>query len=332
VKIGIPRALLFYHFFPMWKSFFEELGHEVVFSDPTNKSVMDEGVKSCVDDACLPVKLFHGHVLDLSKKADTIFIPRLSSIYPGEFICPKFMGLPEMIRDSIRSFDRWLVLEVNAHKNIKHFYNGYELMARKLCSKRAQRTKALETAKKHQREFERLLIQGSNPLRLIDGPSRACDHALYKGTVGVVSHPYLIYDVYASMNLLDKLEKYGYRVLLSDNISSEVIRQECSIFKKDLFWSYGKKLLGSGLYMMKHKVDGIIFLSSFGCGIDALIEELLRRINQREYRIPYTMMTVDEHSGHAGFDTRLEAFLDMMEWRNRHGDYVSSYGESLYIH
>jgi predicted nucleotide-binding protein (sugar kinase/HSP70/actin superfamily) len=36
MKIGIPRALLFYHFYPLWKTFFENLGFQVILSPETN--------------------------------------------------------------------------------------------------------------------------------------------------------------------------------------------------------------------------------------------------------------------------------------------------------
>ena len=80
------------------EEFFEMLGYKTVVSNNTSKLILDNGVMNCVDDACLPVKLFHGHVIDLLGRADVIFIPRLISINPGEFICPKFIGLPEMIK------------------------------------------------------------------------------------------------------------------------------------------------------------------------------------------------------------------------------------------
>ena len=49
----------------------------------------------------LPIKIFHGHVADLINKVDAIFVPRIISIAPREYICPKFLGLPDMIRNSI---------------------------------------------------------------------------------------------------------------------------------------------------------------------------------------------------------------------------------------
>jgi predicted nucleotide-binding protein (sugar kinase/HSP70/actin superfamily) len=100
---------------------------------------------------------------------------------------------------------------------------------------------------------------------------------------------------------------------------------------KRLFWSYGKKLLGSGIEWLKgNEVDGIIFLSSFGCGIDSFVEELIRRFNARKHRLPYAVFTVDEHSGQGGFDTRLEAFIDMLEWRDKSGYNLSSHGQDVY--
>jgi len=34
LKIGIPQALLYYEYFPLWKNFLEGLGAEVIISGP----------------------------------------------------------------------------------------------------------------------------------------------------------------------------------------------------------------------------------------------------------------------------------------------------------
>ena len=103
LNIGIPRALLYFDYFPMWQTFLNYLGFSIIISPPTTKDILNIGVSLCVDDACLPVKLFHGHVAYLKEKVDVIFVPRLVSVAPGEFICPKFIGLPEMIKNSIEN-------------------------------------------------------------------------------------------------------------------------------------------------------------------------------------------------------------------------------------
>jgi predicted nucleotide-binding protein (sugar kinase/HSP70/actin superfamily) len=93
-KVGIPRGLFFYQYYPLWKTFFEELGAEITVSDYTNKKILDDGVKTCIDEACLAVKIFYGHVINLKDKVDCIFIPRFTSISKNEYICPKFGSLP----------------------------------------------------------------------------------------------------------------------------------------------------------------------------------------------------------------------------------------------
>ncbi|HZK34012.1 MAG TPA: hypothetical protein VFD33_01715, partial [Bacillota bacterium] len=106
----------------------------------------------------------------------------------------------------------------------------------------------------------------------------------------------------------------------------------CGVYPKKLFWTYGKHLLGSGLYMLENNmVDGLILLTSFACGIDSFVLELLQRRNHRDFKIPLTIITIDEHSGNAGFDTRIEAFIDMMEWREKDGYHISAHGQGLHI-
>ena len=43
MKIGIPRALLYYRYGVLWETFFRELGMETVLSPHTNKNLLDAG-------------------------------------------------------------------------------------------------------------------------------------------------------------------------------------------------------------------------------------------------------------------------------------------------
>ncbi|MDH7480316.1 MAG: acyl-CoA dehydratase activase-related protein, partial [Syntrophomonadaceae bacterium] len=70
LRVGIPRALFYYYQYPAWEEFFKQLGAEVVLSPATHKRIMNAGVTSAVDEACLPVKVFYGHVLELMPQVD----------------------------------------------------------------------------------------------------------------------------------------------------------------------------------------------------------------------------------------------------------------------
>ena len=93
--VGIPKGLLYYNYYPFYQRFFTELGAEIIVSPDTNKQILNDGIKYCVDEACLPVKIFHGHVSYLKDKCDVILLPRIIQIRKREYICPKFCGLPD---------------------------------------------------------------------------------------------------------------------------------------------------------------------------------------------------------------------------------------------
>lgn len=75
MKVGIPRALLFYKNEKLWTKFFDELGIEYIISPETNKEIIENGSKYAIDETCLPIKIFLGHVDYLKDKCDYVFIP-----------------------------------------------------------------------------------------------------------------------------------------------------------------------------------------------------------------------------------------------------------------
>jgi len=75
--IGVPRGLFYYRYFPFWKTFFAELGTEGVVSPPTDKKILDYGLRCLTDEICLPVKAFCGQAASLKGKCDFVLIPSI---------------------------------------------------------------------------------------------------------------------------------------------------------------------------------------------------------------------------------------------------------------
>ncbi|NLU36157.1 MAG: hypothetical protein GXX01_03925 [Clostridiales bacterium] len=333
MKIGIPRALLYSIYLPLWKTFLESLGHQIVMSSHTDKKILDNGVKFCVDDACLPIKIFHGHVMDLAHKTDAVLVPRLVSIHPEEYICPKFIGLPEMIKHSVPGSPSLLVMDYNARSGTEKAYHGMKTLGRELGASEKLIKRALSEARIRQAEHERRMERekGLNPAHALDGKGMEGIIRLEQGTIGLIGHPYLVYDQFINMDICNKLAARGYGTVFPENIPMADIEAACKRYPKKMFWSYGKRLLGAGLTMMgDRQVDGLILLTSFGCGIDSFVDELLVIANRRKYKLPLTIITLDEHTGQAGFNTRLEAFIDMIEWRRRYDNYIPAHGLAVY--
>ncbi|MBM7865165.1 acyl-CoA dehydratase activase-related protein [Heliomicrobium gestii] len=334
--IGIPRALGYYEYLPLWRAFFEALGCAVILSPPTNKALLDQGVRAAVDEACLPVKMYYGHVKALAGKADHVFAPRMISVQPKTYLCPKFLGLPDMIRGAAAfdgGYPPLLIVDVNT----RHPGGGWEKAlteaAGKLNFSRARAREALKVARKAQDEFESRLLQGEHPPtalarwektgRVLEPggllprlPARHREPLTgEEPRIAVAGHPYQLFDPFTSMNLLHKLKSRGIRVVTPMAVTEEKTRQATCHLPKRLFWSFGQKMLGGSLHLLKGPIDGLIYVAAFGCGPDSLVGEMVERHARRLGNVPYLLLTVDEHTGEAGVVTRLEAFIDLVARR-----------------
>lgn len=322
VKIGIPRALAYYAYYPFWKEFFNSLGIQTVVSGATTKKTLDEGVKEAVTDACVPIKLFHGHVIDLiDKKVDYIFIPRLVSVNKEENVtfCPKFLGLPDMIRVSIKNLPPLIDERVDLKKGKKELLKICLRIGKRLKVGYLTSFKAYTKAVKAQKYFRQLLDKQLTPLEainIIEGKEYSVNHDESKYRFAVLGFPYAVYDKFVNVDVISRLRQLGIKVLTAEMIPSEKLLQQASKIPKNLFWNFSNQVLRAALYYLDHdKIDGIIHITAFGCGPDAMVDKMIELEAKQRGRIPFMSITIDEHTGEAGLMTRIEAFADMFAFR-----------------
>lgn len=327
VKVGIPRALLFYEYYSLWIGFFEELGAEVIISSKTNKEIVDKGVKNTVDEACLPVKVFHGHVIDLKDRVDYIFVPRIISVSKNEYICPKFCGLPEMVKHSIDDLPEFIDTSIDFRKSDKNLNKTVMEIGRYITKDTKKIERAFEHAMERYRQYKVHLKMGLLPIDILKEKSLVkVSDSISREKVLLLGHPYNIYDSYLSMEIVDKLRRNNLTVLTYDSLEEDVIKKKADTLDKKMFWSFGRKIIGTALKAIEDdEVRGIIYLSSFGCGLDSVIADIVERRIRRGSNKPFTMLSLDEHTGEAGVDTRIEAFVDMIRWREEHENNLSAY-------
>lgn len=67
--------------------------------------------------------------------------------------------------------------------------------------------------------------------------------------------------------------------------------------------------------MGRKEVDGVIHVTAFACGPDAMVDRLMELEAKKRGQIPFMSIMVDEHTGEAGIRTRIEAFVDMLRYR-----------------
>ena len=326
MKIGIPRALSYYNFFPFWYGFFSDLGIEIVLSDKTTKQTMSEGSSLVVPETCLPVKVYVGHVLNLlDKGVDKIFVPSIQSIAPKIYNCSKIRGLPDLIRNVVKR--DFTMIETTLDKSernqglyeflfeaVKPFgitdmdrikkaskaawkvYNNYHVMSRSGIPYK----KALKYA------MENKVVIPEN-------------QKSYPINIALIAHGYNLYDERVSMKIFDKLEKLDVKAYTSEQLTMEQMQEGLNTMKSRLYWANEYEITGAAAHFIQdRKIDGIITINAFGCGPDSLMLERIARYSRRMNK-PILHLSIDEHTGEAGFVTRIEAFIDMLYRKKRTG-------------
>lgn len=323
--IGIPRGMSFYGNYPFWHGFFEALGFRIVLSDPTTKQTMSDGSALVVTETCLPIKIYLGHILNLinEKGVKNIFVPSLQSIAPKVYNCSKIRGLPDLVRNVVKG--DFNIIEPTLDKSAKK-QGLYEFLAEAVAPFGiTDMDKIKQASKQGWRVYNNFLVMMragisykkalANAIKgkvLIE--SQTDSHPIH---VALVSHGYNIYDERACMKIFDKLEEMGVSVHTSLQLSNEQMEEGIASFGQKRYWANEDEMSGTaGHYLKDNKIDGVITLNSFGCGPDSLmIERIMKKA--KELNKPMLCLTIDEHTGEAGFITRLEAFIDMLFRKKR---------------
>lgn len=319
MKIGIPRALLYYYYYPFWKTMFKELGCEIVLSDETNGKIISEGSKITVSEFCVPIKIFNGHVLNLAEKnVDLIFIPVFYKLNK-EWYCPKFLGLSDIVKYSMPEYEN-KILQVffDNKKSVESEYKPYLSMCDKLGVTESDIKRAVKKAEISQEKFRALSKDGysiDQAMDIMEGKGRP-EIKKYKINIALMGYVYNVYDNFVSMNTIKKLNEMGVGVVTFDMLPEKLNDPDKKAMKEP-YWVFARKVYNSALYLLdKGEIDGIIHLTAFCCGPDSIIGKLME-IKSEEAGVPFMTMRVDEHTGDNHVQTRLEAFTDMIKMKKK---------------
>ena len=306
IIIGITRALLYYRYQDLWLNFFKNLNIKTIVSPKTNKKIIEKGSSYVVDEACLSLKIFMGHIDYLKDKCDYIFIPRIACLKENEKVCTNFLSIYDLVKNTFPNL-KILNFNVDYEQNLQEA-DGFKKIGTDLNLNLVQVMKAYEKAKQ-----EKKLISSQKENKL----KRSLQDKNIK--IMVVSHPYNLHDEFIGKPIINYLKKENITPILTDDASNKKI--DTKGLSNTLYWTFNNELM-SFIKKYKDGVDGIILLSTFPCGPDSLANELiLRRIKN----IPICFITVDNNSSDTGLITRLESFIDIIKLKKRRQDNERTY-------
>ena len=321
MTIGVPRALIYWKRPYFWESFFENLGFEVSLSPKTNKEIVEMGVKVSDPETCFSQKVYWGHLLYLQGKCDLIFVPRLKATEEKLEYCPKFFRLPDLAKILVKTPILTVTFDPRKEKTEKTF----EKLGKKIKKNSREIKKALEIASLKEKELKEK--ESREFFEKIQSPERSEGREMNevqrteKQKIILISHPYNLYDEYVNLRMKEKLGKLGAEPIFIDEVPingsqftptpkfSVGASQHKSVSTVKFHWEFGKEIMEKIQEILKYKISGAIQISSFACGCDAVLKEFVER-EFKQNKIPFLYLMIDEHAGEAGFQTRLEAFMD----------------------
>ncbi len=320
IRIGLPRALNYYEYHILWRSFFGELGAAVIVSEPTTRATLQIATRVASADLCLPAKVYAGHLLELVDRVDLLFVPSLRRLAGSATHCSNIVGLPDLARSFLGDPSKVLEIDLDLDEGRLALAQAVWKAGRPLTWNPVQIARAAESAWIRHQEAR----NGPGfPARRQRPPSRtepkrpSSRESTDRLTLALVGHPYLLQDPYVNLNLLRRLRKLGVRLLTPDMLSQGAADEAVRRLTGEAYWAYASSLVGAGLcFLGRGEIDGLVAVIAFGCAPDSGLAPVLAQA-AREAGVPMLSLTLDEHSGDAGLITRIEAFVDLLERKKR---------------
>jgi predicted CoA-substrate-specific enzyme activase len=294
-RIGIPRALLTHSLFPLYSTFFSVLGMEVVLSavDPRGDLKSHSGF-------CLPAQIAHGALLDLEKQnVRLVFMPQVARMAhydacKDSYLCPITQAGPYFLA---KAFPGAQFLSP-----VLDFTGGYapnaamtEMAVRELGVSRELANDAWTMAVAAQTEAESSLIEMGH---------QALAEALATGKPAILlaGHSYNAYTQEASQSVGKKLSSMGVVAIPADCLLPTGAGPTA--------WHFANQILNAASLAKQYPSLFLLSISNFSCTIDAFTHSMLASELGSK---PYLILEIDAHTADAGVQTRLEAFLDIVQ-------------------
>jgi len=295
-RIGLPLALTTYELYPLYARFLTGLGYEVALSRPGH------GSRRTFAPMCYPAELMHAAVDDLlAQKVDYVFLPYMREFPAGRgdghaYLCPITQDIPGVIRTFFEAgAGRILTPEMGlapylatvTEHEVCHLGATLGVSASRASDSWAAAT------------VQQAAFQQSYRGAIEEALSQADDPAVI-----LVGRPYAAFAPNVNLSVPRKIATRGFTVIPGDALWPKSALNERNV------WHYTQDVISAVEYAKRHDNRWICNLSCFSCGPDAITQHRLRR--ELEGR-PFCFLEIDSHTAHAGIETRVGAFLDIIE-------------------
>lgn len=318
--VGIPRVLNVYENYPLWFTFFNELGFRVLLSQRSSRNVYEKGLETIPSESvCYPGKISHGHVESLLQRGcKFIFYPcapyelKEDAGAGNHYNCPIVTSYPEVLRNNIDVLRQdSSIIYMDPFLPIYDKDRLGERLAEELLPKFPSLTKekiknAIDVAWAEQERFREDVRKAGED---------ALEEMITKGGSGVVlsGRPYHL-DPEINHGIPEMINGLGLAVLTEDSVAHlGNIERPLRIIDQ---WVYHNRLYRAAQFVSEMPNLELVQLTSFGCGLDAVTADQVDEILRAKSRM-YTLIKIDEGSNLGAVRIRIRSLIAAVKARRR---------------
>ena len=308
-RVGLPLQLVMYEQLPLWTSFFETCGFEVVLSEKSSRELYFKGQHTVASDtACYPAKLMHGHIESLlDMGVDFIFYPSESYNLDehdsvNHYNCPVVAYYGELLKANNERLneDNFVMpyLDLNEEKSAVHTLTK-ALKKYKVPASLVR--EGLREGKRRMEEFHQGIVERGRSI--LAEAEREGRHVIV-----LAGRPYHT-DPEINHGIDKLLTSLGIAVLSEDSVFEEGELVKVNVLDQ---WTYHARLYRAAEFVTRHENVDLVQLVSFGCGIDAVTTDEVRHILESRGKL-YTQIKIDEINNLGVVKIRLRSLLAAIE-------------------
>jgi predicted CoA-substrate-specific enzyme activase len=297
-RIGLPMVLTTYEYFPFYAKLINELGYDVVPSSFSRAGMAKNG-----GPICYPCEVAHGAVNDLVERGvDYVFLPYLiegekDNGYPYSYMCTVYGAVPGLIKQAFPEMSSKILSPNIGLSSDLAATTERELgsMGRTLGVRREEAGRALRSAWDHYRRFKQRYLSAG----------RAAAENVTEPTVILAGRPYITCSPEVNMAIPRRIASKGFRVLPVDLLPmGDGERHPRNV------WHFTQQMMNAVHHAKKNPNVHLCFVSCYSCLPDACVHH---KIREELAGMPFCYLEMDSHTARLGFDTRLDAFLEIIE-------------------
>jgi predicted CoA-substrate-specific enzyme activase len=307
--VGLNRSFQINTLYPLYTTFFNQLGCRIVLPDLVRQSGIDKAQTSL----CLSAQVAMGMFEDLlTKKPDYIFLPQLKELHVSDqkeyrieyqTVCMFVQGEPFYQKASflrgVKDGPRLLTPSLNLMRGWEGEAEAFVKIGAELGFGAEQSRRAHSLAVQAQLSFfEAMKAEGRRILaRLEADPERIA--------VVLFGRPYNAFAEETNKGVPSKFASRGVELIPYDFLEYE--KEENY---KNTYWEMGQRIIKAARIIERHPQLFGCYLTNFLCALDSMMVQHFRDLMGTK---PSLTIEVDSHTADAGVNTRIEAFMDVVK-------------------